>query len=88
LALLLVSSLACGPVEYLTQVTRRASSAVEAARAAGADRLAPYEYTSAVEYLHKAREEASAAQFQPAIRFGHKAEEMAEKARQRAAGMR
>src|SRR2546427_10567978 len=80
--LLLCISVGCGPVEYMSQVTRKASTAVEAARAAGADKLAPYEYTSAVEYLHKAREEASYAQFQPAISFGHKAEEMADKARQ------
>ena len=85
LASLVLSIVACGPVEYLSQVTRKAASAVEAARAANAETLAPYEYTSAVEYLHKAREEASSAQFQPAIRFGHKAEEMAERARRLAA---
>jgi len=82
--LLVCLSVACGPVEYMSQVTRRASSAVEAARAANAETLAPYEFTSAVQYLHKAREEASAAQFQPALKFGRKAEEMAERARQRA----
>ncbi|HJZ85825.1 MAG TPA: hypothetical protein VKN99_11675 [Polyangia bacterium] len=65
----------------MSQVTRKAAYAVEAARAVGADKLAPYEYTSAVEYLHKAREEASYAQFQFAIAFGHKSEDMAEKAR-------
>jgi hypothetical protein len=71
---------ACGPVEYIGQVTRRASSEVAAAKTAGADRYAPYEYTAAVEYLHKAREEAGYADFQAAIRFGKKAEELAKRA--------
>jgi hypothetical protein len=65
----------------LSQVTRKATTAVEAARAAQAERWAPYEFTSAVEYLHKAREEASYAQYQTAIDYGRKAEENAEKAR-------
>ena len=72
----------CGPIEYMSQVTRKAATAVEAAKAVSADKWAPYEYTCAVEYLHKAREEASYAQYQVAIAFGHKAEENADKARQ------
>jgi hypothetical protein len=71
---------ACGPVEYIGQVTRRAATEVAAAKTAGADRYAPYEYTAAVEYLHKAREEAGYADFQAAIRFGKKAEELAKRA--------
>jgi hypothetical protein len=73
--------LGCGPVEYTSQVTRRATTALEAARTVGAEKLAPYEYTGAVEYLHKAREEGSYAHYQDAINFGHKAEELADKAR-------
>ena len=81
--LLVLTALAgCGPIEYMSQVTRKASTAVEAAKAVGADKWAPYEYTCAVEYLHKAREEESQAQHQSAIEFGHKAEDNAEKARQ------
>ena len=68
---------ACGPIEYVNQVTRRASSEVDKAKEARADQLAPYEYTLAVEYLHKAREEASFADFQAANRFGRKAAEAA-----------
>jgi hypothetical protein len=79
---LLVALTGCGPIEYLGQVTRRASRSVEAARAVGAERLAPYEYTSAVEYLHKAREEAAEAQYESAVRLGRKSEEMAESAYQ------
>ena len=72
---------ACGPVEYINQVTRRASEQLAAARESGAEKTAPYEYTSAVEYLHKAREEAGYADYQAAIRFGRIAAEMAANAR-------
>ena len=71
----------CGPIEYINQVTRRASSEVEAARAARADKFAPYEYTLAVEYLNKAREEAAAADYQAANRFGRKSATAAAEAR-------
>jgi hypothetical protein len=73
---------ACGPIEYINQVTRHASREVAAAKAAGAEKYAPYEYTSAVELLHKAREEEGYAEHQAAVRFGKKAEEMAKKAKQ------
>ncbi len=74
----------CGPIEYVNQVTRKASSSVEAARAAEADKYSPYWYTRAVEYLHKARAEAADADFQAANRFGRKSEEAANKAREEA----
>ena len=51
------------------------------AKLAQGDRYAPYEYTAAEEYLHKAREEAGYAQYQDAIEFGRKAEELAHRAR-------
>jgi hypothetical protein len=85
----LVGATGCGPVLYVTQVTSKASASVAAAKAAEADVYAPYHYTLAVHYLHKAREEAAAADFQAANRFGrlsHKAGEQArELAVQRAA---
>ena len=71
----------CGPVQYVSQVTQRASMEVAAAKSANADKLAPYEYTTAELYLHKAREEAGYSDYQAAIRFGKKAELMARKAR-------
>ncbi len=74
-------SLACGPIEYVNQVTRRASSEVDAAKAVKADKHAPYWYTLAVEFLHKAREEAATADFQAANRFGRRSAEAARKAR-------
>ena len=70
----------CGPIEYMNQVGK-ASSAVSAAKLAQGDRYAPYEYTAAEDYLHKAREEAAYAQYQDSIEFGRKAEELAHRAR-------
>ena len=75
----------CGPIEYINQVSVKAASALADAKRAGADRYAPYEYTAAEAYLHKAREEAGYSDYQAAIRFGKKAELMARKARRLAA---
>jgi hypothetical protein len=77
----LALTLACGPVQYVSQVTQRASAAVQSARSAGADKYAPYEFTMAEQYLHKAREEEGYSDHQAAIRFGKKAEIYANKAR-------
>jgi hypothetical protein len=74
-------ALGCGPIEYINQVGNRAASAVSAAKLASAERYAPYEYTAAAEYLHKAREEAGHSQYEDAIDYGHKAEELADRAR-------
>lgn len=70
IAVIMASLAACGPVVYINEVTRKASTAVEAARRADAERLAPYWYTRAVAYLDKARETAARADFQGANRFG------------------
>jgi len=80
LALAWVAS-GCGPVEYLNQVTRRAAAAQAAAEKAEAEKLAPYEYWTGKEYLHKSRELAGYARFQLAIEYGRRAEEAALKAR-------
>ena len=72
---------ACGPTQYIYQVTQHASAEVAAAKAAGAEKYAPYEYTSATEFLHKAREEEGYSDHQAAITFGKKAEIMAKKAK-------
>ena len=71
----------CGPIGYMQQVHRRASEAVEEARRAGAESAAPYEYTSAVAYLAKAREEGAEAEYGNAIELGRRAEELAHQAR-------
>jgi hypothetical protein len=81
LALELVVASGCGPVEYISQVSSKAASAVSAARLAQAERYAPFEYTTAEEYLRKAREEGGYAEYQDAIEFGRKAEDFANRAR-------
>ena len=80
LALALVVGLGCGPIEYVNTVTRKADSAVEAARAVDAAKWSPYWWTRATQYLHQARVEAASADFQAANRFGRLAEEAAIKA--------
>jgi hypothetical protein len=77
----LLALAACGPIEYVNTVTRRADDAVEEARAANAAKWSPYWWTRAVEYLHQARAEAASADFQAANRFGRLAAEAAETAR-------
>lgn len=74
----------CGPIEYINQVTRKASSQVAAAEAANADKYSPYYYTRAVLFLGRAREEAAYADYQAANRFGRLAYEAAELAREEA----
>lgn len=71
---------ACGPIVYVSEVTRHASSAVDDARAAQADKFSPYWWTRATQYLHQARVLAAHADFQGANRFGRRASEAAEKA--------
>lgn len=87
LALLItVSTLgACGPIAYVNEVSRRASSSVDEARAAEADKYAPYYWTRAIQYLRQARVLAAHADFQGANRFGRLATEAAEKAVEEAA---
>jgi len=65
----------------MSQVSSRAAAAVAQAKAAGAERYAPYAYTTAELYLEKAREEGGQAQYQVAIEYGRRAEEMATRAR-------
>ena len=72
---------ACGPIQYVDTVTRKASSAVEAAKAVNADKYAPYYYTLAVEYFHRAKHEAAHSDYQAANRFGRKSRDAAVKAR-------
>ena len=81
-ALLATVPLGCGPVQYISTVTQSAAASVAGAKAANAETYAPFEYTAAVEYLHKAREEEGYADHQAAVRFGRLAQKHAEKARQ------
>jgi hypothetical protein len=71
---------ACGPSLYTFNAIP-ASSAVEQARVANAAEHAPYEFFIAQSYLDKAREEAAEANYQDAIRFAERANELGTKAR-------
>ena len=73
----------CGPILYVGEVNH-ASSSVDAARAAHADKYAPYWWTRATQYLHEARELAAHADFQGANRFGRLATEAADRATEEA----
>jgi hypothetical protein len=78
----------CGPIVYVNEVTRHASTRVDEARAAEADKYAPYYWTRANEYYNKARELAAYADFQAANRYGRLATEAAEKAIAEAAAVK
>ena len=81
LALAMLTGLAaCGPIAYVNEVTRHADDAVANARHAEAEKYAPYWWTRATQYLHKARERAAYADFQGANRFGRLATQAAEQA--------
>jgi hypothetical protein len=75
----------CGPVQS-TQYLLDAEVQIEAARTAQADKLAPYEWTLANLYIHKAREEAGYSDYEVAVDFARKAKENATAARNKAMG--
>ncbi|MEJ7597160.1 MAG: DUF4398 domain-containing protein [Kofleriaceae bacterium] len=87
-ALALTVTASCGSIVYINDVTRTASSSVEAARAAEADKYSPYYWTRAEQYLLKARERAAHADFQAANRYGRLAAAAAQLAEQEAASAR
>jgi hypothetical protein len=74
----------CGPIAYINQVTRDASTKVEHARTLGADKYSPYWWTRATQYLRMSREVAAHADFQGANHFGRLASEAAEQAAEEA----
>ncbi len=73
----------CGPT-YSTSLLMDADVQLEAARAADAPKLAPYEYTLADAYYHKAQEEQGYADYDVCIRFAKKALENAKIAKDKA----
>lgn len=84
LALGFLLPLGCGPVQYLTRVDSRAASALAEAEQEGAEEKSPYEYAKAVEYLHKAREDAHHSYYQSALDWGSRSEDCSRKAIARA----
>jgi len=81
IALVAGIALGCGPVEYLSQVSSRAATAVADAKADGAEQYSPFEYVAACAYLHEAREAGAHAHYQDAIEYGQQAELLATRAR-------
>lgn len=83
IALVLLGSLACGPTRSSTLIVDAAAE-LAAARTAQAPGVAPYEFIAAEEYLHKAREEQSYADFEVSERLARKARDCARAARYKA----
>jgi hypothetical protein len=77
---LLLFALGCGPVQSSTLIVG-AQAELAAAKTAQADLHAPFEYIAAEEYLHKAREEQSYADFQIAVIYAEKSRDCAKVAR-------
>ena len=65
----------------LHRIDTETSGLVLAARTAQADKYAPYEWTSANLYIHKAREEVGYSDFEQAVDFAQKAAKFATQAR-------
>ncbi|WP_163998589.1 DUF4398 domain-containing protein [Pyxidicoccus caerfyrddinensis] len=74
---------ACGPVKSTANILD-AEVQIQAARTAGADKLAPYEWTAANLYLSKAREEVGYSDYQAGVDFAVKASRFANEAREKA----
>ncbi len=73
----------CGPVSTIHYI-QQTKAELEVARTADAEALAPYEYTAAVAYLDKTREEHGYADFSVSRDFGQKALAFAQSARAKA----
>ena len=76
----LVLAAGCGPIAYVNQTTRAASTKVDRARELEAEKFSPYWYTRAITYLRMSREVAAHADFQGANKFGRLSAEAADKA--------
>ncbi len=72
--------LACGPVQS-TAYLLDAGAQLEAARTAGAEKYAPYEWTAANLYLHQAREQVGRSEYRHAVDSADKASKYAIQAR-------
>jgi Domain of unknown function (DUF4398) len=73
----------CGPVRSTAKLID-AEANIEAARTGGAEKRAPYEWTAANLYLHKAREEVGYSNYDAGVDFAQKASDCAEAARLKA----
>ncbi len=82
LAVLLVISLGCGPVES-TSLIVQSDTALQGAKTADSEKKSPYEYYAAEQYLHKAREKWGTSDFEYAIDYAKDARDLAKKASER-----
>lgn len=71
---------ACGPIQFISQVTIRAERAVSTAKLHKAHIYAKYEYYGAESFLEQAKHRAGYGDFQTSYRYGVKAEKLANKA--------
>ncbi len=83
LILFVVGVANCGPATSGVQIIK-ANIALSAAKTAGADRHAIFEYTAAKEYLRKSREEHGYSDFAASREYADKALNFAIEARKRA----
>lgn len=74
---------ACGPTRSQSRIVE-ASSELSAATKAQGDQIAPYEFTAAEQYLRKAREEQSYAEYEVAERLAKRGRDCAKLSRMRA----
>ena len=84
LVIALALAAGCGPIAYVNQTTREASTKVDRAKSLDAEKLSPYWYTRAITYLRMSREVAAHADFQGANRFGRLAADAANAAEKQA----
>lgn len=86
-SLLAAAAAACGPVAA-TSLIDAAAAASARAHAAGGDKYAPYETTSADLYLQKAREQDGHARYADAAALARTSRDFADQAAQKAAAQR
>ena len=79
LILLAVLGVGCGPIQSTHKISQ-AEVALERARVVEAHRKAPYEYFSAKNYLHKAKEEWGYSNFEASFDYANQAKRAAEAA--------
>ena len=80
LGAVLVFLSSCGPIQS-TSVISDADVQLSAAKTAGAEKYATYEWTLASMYLHKAREEVGRSAFESAVEYARKAKKFATEAK-------
>jgi hypothetical protein len=81
--LIFIILLACGPIEYMSQVGIKSRRAFTSARKVNSKKYSPYEYWSAYYYLNRARYVAQWADYQNAVNYGKTSELMSKKAETR-----